>query len=83
MQPSGQRSIMVSNYFSFDFCSSVYYLKTHSQSISQAAERQMLRESVKQAVLVLRQDLRQDKWEERHGGARRDGWGVFSRADGE
>lgn len=50
--------------------------------ISQAAEMQKLRESV-QAKLVFRQDPRQDKWEERRRGARRDGWGVFSRADGE
>lgn len=69
--------------FSFDFWTSVYRLEARSQSISQAAEMQKLQESVEQAELVFRQDPRQDKWEERRRGVRRDGWGIFSRADGE
>lgn len=44
---------------------------------------QKLLESVEQANLVFRQHPRQDKWEEKRGGARRDGWGIFSGADGE
>lgn len=69
--------------FSFDCWSLVYRLEARSQSISQAAEMQKLQESGGQAALVFRQDPRQDKWEERRREARRDGWGVFSRADGE
>lgn len=75
---------MFPNYlFSFGFWSPVYRLEARSRSISQAAEMQKLRESVEQAELVFRQDPRQDKWEERRRGARRDGWDVLSRADGE
>lgn len=78
------RDFMSRNHlFSFDFRSSVYRLEARLQSVSQGAEMQKLRESVEQAELVFRQDPRRDKWEERRGGARRDGWGVFSRADGE
>lgn len=69
--------------FSFDVWSSVHCLEARSQSVSQAAEMGKLLESVEQAELVYRQDPRQDKWEERHRRARQDGWGVFSRADGE